>query len=210
MQDELRVFVVDDDVRVLRALERLLRVNGFQVDAFNSPAAFLERPPYDGVGCLLLDLHMPDLSGLDLQEAMAAKGMSMPIVFLSGQGDVPSTARAMRKGALDFLVKPIDEQQLLEAMARARARAVALREQQRVERDAETRLARLTRREREVCELVAEGLLNKQIAYKLGTSEKTVKVHRGRVMHKLEVDSVAALVRLLSHRPARPQPAGTP
>ena len=209
MQDELRVFLVDDDVSVLRALERLLRVNGFQVDAFNSPSEFLERPPYNGVGCLLLDLHMPDLSGLDLQEAMAAKGMSMPIVFLSGQGDVPSTARAMRKGALDFLVKPVDEQQLLEAMARARARAVALREQQRVERDAVERLARLTRREREVCELVAEGLLNKQIAYKLGTSEKTVKVHRGRVMHKLEVDSVAALVRLLSHRPAGPQSAGT-
>lgn len=127
----------------------------------------------------------------------------MPIVFLSGQADVPSTARAMREGAVDFLVKPVDEPQLLDAVARARARAMDLRLERREERETEARLARLTKREREVCDLVARGLLNKQIAYELGTSEKTVKVHRGRVMQKLELNSVADLVRLLSHQPVR-------
>ncbi len=124
----------------------------------------------------------------------------MPIVFLSARGDVPSTARAMREGAMDFLVKPVEEDQLLGAIERARVHATALRQQQQRERDAEERLARLTKREREVCELVAAGMLNKQIAYELGMSEKTVKVHRGRVTRKLGVDSVAALVRLLSTR----------
>lgn len=197
--DEPRVFVIDDDPSVLRALERLLRSNGFLVEAYTSPWAFLERPFYEGPACLLLDLRMPGLSGLDVQEALARNRMSMPIVFLSGQGDVPSTARAMREGAVDFLVKPVDESQLLDAVARALARAVDLQRQRREQQEAEQRFARLTKREREVCDLVAQGLLNKQIAYELGTSEKTVKVHRGRVMHKLEVDSVAALVRLLSH-----------
>ena len=121
---------------------------------------------------------MPDLSGLDVQKTMMERGITMPIVFLSARGDVPSTARAMREGAVDFLVKPVDEPQLLDALARARARAVRLREERRAERDAEERLSRLTRREREVCEFVAAGLLNKQIASELGTSEKTVKVHR--------------------------------
>ena len=124
----------------------------------------------------------------------------MPVVFLSAQGDVPSTARAMREGALDFLVKPVDEQQLLDAIARARDKAIELHEKRRLEQEAEERLSRLTKREREVCALVVQGLLNKQIASELGASEKTVKVHRGRVMHKLEVDSVAALIRLVSHR----------
>jgi FixJ family two-component response regulator len=199
MNEELVVFVVDDDTHVLTALKRMLAANGFKVEAYDSARGFLERPAYGGVGCLLLDLLMPDLSGLDVQEAMTKRGISMPIIFLSAQGDVPSTARAMREGAVDFLVKPVDERQLLEAIARATTRAVALHEQRRREREAEERLARLTRREREVCTLVVQGLLNKQIASELGASEKTVKVHRGRVMHKLGVDSVAALVRLVSH-----------
>ena len=194
---DLRVFAVDDDPIVLRALERMLRSNDISVETFTSPAAFLERPSYDGVGCLLLDLKMPGLSGLDVQSAMSRKGISMPIVFLSAQSDVPSTARAMREGAIDFLEKPIDEAQLLAALERARLKAIAQREQHDRERDAEERLARLTKREREVCDLVAAGMLNKQIAYELGMSEKTVKVHRGRVTRKLDVDSVPALVRLL-------------
>jgi FixJ family two-component response regulator len=205
METDLRVFAVDDDPGVLRALERMLRVNNIAVEAFTSPAAFLERPPYEGVACLLLDLKMPGLTGLDVQGEMGRKGIKMPIVFLSAEGDVPSTARAMREGAIDFLVKPVDEQQLLEALERARLQAVALRLQRRRAQETEERLARLTKREREVCELVAQGLLNKQIAYELGMSEKTVKVHRGRVTRKLNVDSVAALVRLMSSRP-RTQP----
>jgi RNA polymerase sigma factor (sigma-70 family) len=194
---DLCVFAVDDDAIVLRALERMLRSNNISVETFTSPAAFLERPSYDGIGCLLLDLKMPGLSGLDVQSAMGRQGISMPIVFLSAQSDVPSTARAMREGAIDFLEKPIDEAQLLAALERARLKAIAQREQHDRERDAEERLARLTKREREVCDLVAAGMLNKQIAYELGMSEKTVKVHRGRVTRKLDVDSVPALVRLL-------------
>ncbi len=200
MEMDLRVFAVDDDPGVLKALERVLRANDFAVEAFTSPAAFLERPRYDGIACLLLDLKMPGLTGLDVQGEMSRKGIPMPIIFLSAEGDVPSTARAMREGAIDFLVKPVDEQQLLDALERARLQAVTLQQQQHREREAEERLARLTRREREVCDLVAQGLLNKQIAYELGMSEKTVKVHRGRVTRKLNVDSVAALVRLMSNR----------
>ncbi len=203
MEMDLRVFAVDDDPSVLRALERMLRVNNFAVEAFTSPAAFLERPSYEGVACLLLDLKMPGLTGLDVQGEMSRKGMLMPIIFLSAEGDVPSTARAMREGAIDFLVKPVDEQQLLDALERARLQAIALHQQKRVAQEAEERLARLTRREREVCELVVQGLLNKQIAYELGMSEKTVKVHRGRVTRKLNVDSVAALVRLMSNQLSR-------
>jgi FixJ family two-component response regulator len=191
---------VDDDPDVLRALERVLRVNNFSVEAYTSPAAFLERAPYDGLACLLLDLKMPGLTGLDVQGEMSRRGIQMPIVFLSAEGDVPSTAKAMREGAIDFLVKPVDAQQLLEALERARLQAVAQRQQLSRELDAEQRLSRLTKREREVCDLVAQGLLNKQIASELGMSEKTVKVHRGRVTRKLNVDSVAALVRLMSNR----------
>lgn len=201
MDERPRVFVIDDDPGVLRGVERLLRANGFLVETYTSPSAFLERPPNEGPACVLLDLRMPGLSGLEVQEALARKGTPISIVFLSGQGDVPSTARAMKEGAVDFLVKPVDEAQLVDAVARACARARDLLSERREQRATEERLARLTRREREVCDLVARGLLNKQIAWELGTSEKTVKVHRGRVMHKLEVDSVAALVRLLSHHP---------
>ena len=203
MAPDLRVFVVDDDPIVLRALERMLRANDIPVETFASPSAFLERPLYDGIGCLLLDLRMPGLSGLDVQSEMSRKRIPMPIVFLSAQGDVPSTARAMREGAIDFLEKPIDEGQLLAAIDRARLMSAAQREQRDRERDAEERLGRLTKREREVCDLVAAGMLNKQIAYELGMSEKTVKVHRGRLTRKLDVDSVPALVRLLGSRLSR-------
>ena len=172
------------------------------MEVFVSPSAFLERPPYDGVACLLLDLRMPGVNGLELQEAMRARGITYPTIFFSGEADVPSTARAMREGAIDFLVKPVDERELLEAIARAAARATTERQQRQSEEQAAARFARLTRREREVCDLVARGLLNKQVAYELGTGEKVIKVHRGRAMRKLEIDSVAALVQLLSKLPS--------
>jgi len=205
MDSAFQIFAVDDDPIVLRAIERMLRSHRIAVEGFISPAAFLARPAYDGVACLLLDLKMPGMSGLDVQAAMIAKGISMPIIFLSAQSDVPSTVRAMRGGAVDFLEKPVDEDQLLAALERARLQSIAMRRQQQLQRDTEQRLARLTKREREVCDLVAAGLLNKQIAVELGMSEKTVKVHRGRVTRKLDVDSVAALVRLLSTRETRSQ-----
>jgi FixJ family two-component response regulator len=195
----LRIYVVDDDPMVLAALERLLRVNGFDVEVFTSAAAFLQGAT-DGPAVLLLDLRMPGLSGLDVQEALGRSGRELSIIFLSGESDVPSTARAMREGAVDFLVKPVDATQLLEAVDRAETRAVEAQRKRSEARHTRDLLSRLTNREREVCELVARGLLNKQIAFELGTSEKTVKVHRGRVMRKLEVDSVAALVQLVSRR----------
>ncbi|HXE81199.1 MAG TPA: response regulator [Vicinamibacterales bacterium] len=193
-----RVFVVDDDVSVLRAVGRLLRSSGFVVETFASPASFLERLPYDGVACLILDMRMPGLSGLDVQKEVAAHAPSMPTLFLSGASDVNSAATAMRKGAVDFLVKPIDAAQLVEAVSRALAAGAEALRRRREEEEYSRRFARLTKRERQVCDLVVQGKLNKQIAYELGTSEKTVKVHRARVMQKLEVDSVAALVWMVS------------
>jgi RNA polymerase sigma factor (sigma-70 family) len=204
MEAAPRVFVVDDDPSVVRAIERLLRSSGFVVETFTSPASFLERLPYEGVACVVLDMRMPNLSGLDVQGAIASKAPTMPAVFLSGASDVPTAATAMRKGALDFLVKPIDETELIDAVSRALAAAAESVTRRQEETEVSQRLARLTKRERQVCELVAQGLLNKQIAYELGTSEKTVKVHRARVMQKLEVESVAALVWLLARMPKAP------
>jgi FixJ family two-component response regulator len=200
------VFVVDDEPAVRRALERILRSQGFHVEGFSSAWNFLQRLPHDGVACAVVDLKMPGLSGLDLQDAMSQRGCSIPLVFLSGHSDVPSTAKAMREGAVDFLVKPIGEAALLDAVARAHVRSAQRLEHGRILRDAEARLARLTAREREVADLVVRGLLNKQIAYALGTTEKTIKVHRGRVMKKLQIDSVPALVYLLASAPARDRP----
>ena len=193
-----RIFVVDDEPAVLAALERMLRASGYGVETFASPREFLDAAPQEGVGCLLLDLSMPEMTGLDVQDEMLRKGISLPVIFLSAYGDVPTTAHAMREGAIDFLVKPVREAQLLDAIERALS-ASSAREQRRVtQSDVKHRLARLTARERQVCDLVSRGLLNKQIAAELGTTEKTIKVHRGRVMRKLEVHSVAALVRLLA------------
>ncbi|MGK3963414.1 response regulator transcription factor [Sorangium sp. So ce118] len=191
------VFVVDDDPSVLRALERLLRAAGHAVEAYASPGAFLERAPSERPGCAVIDLRMPGLDGIELQEQLSRRGCPLPIVFLTGHGDVPSSVRAMKAGATDFLTKPCDDTDLLAAVARAierdaRARA-ALGEQQALR----TRFEALTPREREVCLRVAQGLMNKQIADELGAAEKTIKVHRGRVMEKLGVESVAELVRLV-------------
>lgn len=199
MDPEPRVYVVDDDLIVLRAIDRLLRSSGFTVHTFNSPRSFLGRLPYDGPACLVLDLRMPELDGLDVQERMALE--AIPIVFFSGASDVSATAQAMRRGALDFLVKPVDDQTLVDTVGRALSAAVEIWHRRREQEQIRMRLARLTKRERQVCDLVAQGLLNKQIAGVLGASEGTVKVHRGRVMSKLEVDSTAALVWLLSRAP---------
>lgn len=201
MDPEARVYVVDDDLIVLRAIDRLLRSSGFTVQIFASPKAFLGRLPYDGPACLVLDLRMPELDGLDVQDRMALEAIPIPIVFFSGASDVSATAQAMRRGAMDFLVKPVDDRTLVDAVSRALAAAIESWRRRLEEEAISTRLARLTKRERQVCDLVAQGLLNKQIAGVLGASEKTVKVHRGRVMTKLEVDSVASLVWMLARVP---------
>lgn len=198
MERTSRVLIVDDDRAVLRALTRLLRVHGFAVETFDSPGAFLERPRPDDTACVVLDLSMPGVSGLQVQQAVVRRGNDIPIIFLSGASDVPTAARAMRDGAVDFLVKPIDAGQLLAAVSEALARDAAGRERREQQRLANERLSLLTAREREVCQLVARGLQNKQIASELSIAEKTVKVHRGRAMQKLQLRSVADLVRLLA------------
>jgi FixJ family two-component response regulator len=196
-----RVFVVDDDPSVLHALERLFRSSGLLVQAYGSPAAFVDQVVHDMPSCAVLDLMMPELTGLEIQEQLIARGEDLPLVFLSGQGDVPAATSAMRRGAVDFVVKPADESALLDAVTRALTQDAESQVRKRIEGVARERYARLTDREKQVCQLVAEGWLNKQIAAALGTAEKTIKQHRGRVMRKLEIQSVAALVRLLSHLP---------
>jgi FixJ family two-component response regulator len=190
------VIVVDDDEGVCRALDRLLRSAGYQAQTFTSPTAFLTRLPRDGPGCLVLDVSMPGLNGLQLQEHLAEFGRAWPILFVTGHGDIPTSVRAMKAGAVDFLTKPVDDGALLSAIAQALALDGAARAERSARHELEARVARLTPREYEVFCLVVTGLLNKQIAARLGTTEKTIKVHRGRVMEKLEVQSLAELVQL--------------
>jgi FixJ family two-component response regulator len=190
------IFLVDDDAGVLKGLSRLLQTRGYQAQQFTSSADFLANHDASVPGCAILDVSMPGLDGLALQQAMTAGGSQRPVIFLTGQGDIPTSVRAMKAGAIDFLTKPVSEADLLAAITRA------------VNVDAENRsvsvelesisasVATLTPREHEVLTHIIAGRLNKQIAGELGTVEKTIKVHRGRVMEKLHVRSVADLVRL--------------
>ena len=191
------VFLVDDDPSVLSALGRLLRSAGYTVEAHASPRAFLERAAAALCGCVVVDLRMPEVGGLELQEELARRGCLLPLVFLTGHGDVPSTVRAMKAGAIDFLSKPCEDTDLIAAVDRALAREREERAMREAREELRTRFEELTPREREVCRLVAQGRLNKQIAAELGAAEKTIKVHRGRVMEKLGMESVAELVRFV-------------
>lgn len=191
------VHLLDDDPSVRRAVERQLRVHGWTVKTYASVAEFERSTAMTGPGCLLLDLLMPDGSGLDLLARLERAATPLSVILVSGYGDVPSTVRAMRLGALDFLTKPLSEEHLLEAVSRATDNSLTAWAQRTEIESLRKRLTRLTPREREVIRLVATGMLNKQVAEALGTSEKTIKVHRGRAMAKLEVTSVAQLVRLL-------------
>jgi FixJ family two-component response regulator len=190
------VFVVDDDASVREALERLVRSAGLRVEAFASAEEFLTRPKADAPSCLVLDVQLPDLSGLDLQRRMADASNDIPIVFITGHGDIPTTVRAMKAGAVEFLTKPLVEGDLLESIRHAIARDRADRRHHADTADLRARFASLTPREEEVMAWVVTGLLNKQIARELGISEETVKVHRGHAMRKMQADSVAELVRM--------------
>jgi RNA polymerase sigma factor (sigma-70 family) len=190
------VFVVDDDDSVRKSLVRLLKSMGYPARPYASAAEFLDdwrRDP--GPGCLVLDVQLPGLNGLELQEQLSRSAFPIPIIFITGHGDIPMSVRAMKAGAVDFLAKPFQDKDLLRALQEALAR-VEQREAELSEREAvATLFATLTPREREVMALVVRGLPNKRIATELGTSEKTIKVHRGRVMEKMKVESVADLVR---------------
>jgi FixJ family two-component response regulator len=189
------VFVVDDDASVRRALARRMRVAGFGVEEFASAQEFLERGRPGELGCLVLDVRMPGLDGLGLQDALAAAGMDIPIVFLTGHGSVPLSVQAMKGGAVDFLEKPVSSQTLLDAVRNAIELHRRLRQEAAESGDARERLAALTLREREILELVVAGLLNKQIALRLGIAERTVKLHRAHAMEKLGARTTADLVR---------------
>ena len=190
------ILIIDDDPSARRGLSRLIRIAGYNVQSFSSAQDFLAAPHCNNPGCILLDVKMPGLSGLELQAELNKAEYRMPIIFMSGHGDVPMTAQAMKDGALDFLQKPIDRDHLLEAIEAALDRDRMGREEHAELEQIRTRLDRLTSREFEVMTFVLAGLLNKQIAYKLEIAEDTVKIHRGRVMSKMDVTSVADLVRL--------------
>ena len=190
------VYVVDDDPSVRKGLSRLIRSAGLRVEAFASAEDFLKRYSSEEGGCLILDVQLPGLSGVDLQEALGGAERSLPIIFITGHGDIPMSVRAMKKGAVDFLAKPFDGHELLDAIAIALRKDKEARERRTKIREIRKRDEKLTPRERDVMKLVVMGLLNKQIGGKLGISEKTVKVHRGRVMQKMGVTSVAKLVRI--------------
>lgn len=192
------VFIVDDDPAVCSALRRLIRSVGLEAETFTSARDFLEAKHANAPGCVVLDVRLPDLSGLNLQEKLAEADIDLPVIFITGHGDIPMTVRAMKAGALEFLTKPLNEQQLLDAMQRGidKHRRQLMRRAQMTE--LQTRYRSLTNRERQVFPLVANGYLNKQIAAELGTSEKTVKIHRGQVMVKMKADSVPDLVHMAS------------
>ena len=190
------VFVIDDDPSVRRALERQLRTAGFRVETFESAQDYVARAPQAAIACIVTDVRMPGMSGLDLQDSLAQAGGALPMVFITGHGDIPTTVRAMKGGAVDFLPKPASEREILAAVAEALERSRAIERERRELGSLRARYEALTAREREVLALVAAGLLNKVIADRLGIQETTIKVHRGRVMEKMGAASFADLVRM--------------
>jgi FixJ family two-component response regulator len=202
-----KVFIVDDDEAVLTALKRLLAAEGFLVETFSSASAFLGREAHDGPYCLVLDQRMPGVTGLELQQRTLETDGALCVVFLTGHGDIPTSVAAMKAGAVDFLTKPVDGDLLIDAVRRALLRSDDALDARRERDEFLARLLLLTPRERQVGTLVIQGLLNKQIAWELGTALKTVKTHRARMMQKLAVGSVAELARLAERtntlRPAK-------
>jgi FixJ family two-component response regulator len=200
---ETTIFIVDDDAAVRQALSRLLRSAGWEVAAFASADEFLAGA--HGTGCVILDVRMPGMTGPELHARMAERGVSVPVIFLTGHGDVATGVHAMKQGAVDFLLKPVDDELLLQTVRRAVERHAAQRAGEAARREVLARVARLSPRELEVMKRVIRGSLNKQIAAELGIAEKTVKVHRGEVMEKMAAGSVAELVRLCDAAGVKPR-----
>lgn len=194
MKGAAKVFLIDDDQPLLRALARRLALAGYAPETFAGPADFLTRDIYSGPGCIVLDLMMPQMNGLEFQQALRARDIFLPVIFLSGHGSVPAASAAFKGGAVDFLMKPVNSEDLIAAVGSALAKHVAAMTEESKARSIRSRYRQLTPREREVCGLLVRGLLNKQIGYTLGAAEATIKKHRARVLEKLRVQSVAELV----------------
>jgi FixJ family two-component response regulator len=193
---EATVFVIDDDARMRAAMERLLKSVGLRAESFATPQDFLRREPPDGPSCLVLDVRLPGMSGLDVHCKLIDSGIRIPIIFISGHGDIPMTVKAMKSGAVEFLTKPFRDQDLLDAIQQALERESETRQQQQEIEKLKDRYEMLTAREREVMGLLVSGMLTKQIASRLGTSEITAQVHRGQVMRKMQANSPAELGRI--------------
>jgi FixJ family two-component response regulator len=195
-ENEPTVFIVDDDLSVRRSTERLIRAAGLKVQTFTSAREFLKQPPAPGPACLVLDVRMPGLSGMDLQRELKQAGIHIPIVFITGHGDIPMSVRAMKAGAVEFLTKPFRSRSLLDAVRAAIERERSAYQEQSETGELRQRYEQLTPREREVMALVARGLLNKQVASELATTERTIKFHRANIMQKMHAESLADLVRM--------------
>jgi FixJ family two-component response regulator len=206
---DTRIFIVDDDAKFRKSLTRLVKSIGYDVELFSSAKEFLEREPFEGTSCLLLDVRMPGLTGPDLQEELNKRNIYIPIIFLTAHGDTPTGVKAMKDGAVDFLLKPIEEQTLFEAIDKAIDKDTQTKKRRKEVEAAKGLVATLTSRELEVFRWLITGMLNKQVAWNLKITERTVKAHRSQIMHKLDVVSVAELVRLAQKAdisPARESP----
>ncbi len=192
------VFVVDDDASVRRSLARLIRSIGLKVEVFSSARAFLNRNHYDGPGCMVLDVRMPGMSGIQFQEYLTDAGYNIPIIFITGHGSISMSVKAMKAGAMDFLTKPFNDQDLLDAIHEAIKEHTRIRREKAELAEIQQCAEALTLRERDVFVHLMTGMLNKQIAYELGISEKTVKVHRAQIMRKMQAESLADLVRMFA------------
>jgi FixJ family two-component response regulator len=195
-QKDEKIFVIDDDASVRRSLPLLLKASDYDVETFSSSEEFLNREQFNGTGCIILDINLEGISGLELQEELMNKQDSLPIVFITGKGGVPESVQALKKGAIDFLQKPFDDEQLLNAVEEALTKSHEIKKEFDQLKKLQDLLSNLTERELEVFKYVITGMLNKQIAYKLNIAEHTVKLHRGKITEKLGVKSVAELVRI--------------